>query len=439
LGNLYLQQGQAGKALECYRQAVAAGDDRIAFDCLIFSSLYDPDSTGEDILRECARWRTIHGDKLRQTMRPHSNDRNPDRPLRIGYVSPDLCRHPISRFLLPILSNHDRANYEIYCYSDVLKPDAITEVIQTKVDGWRPIAGVSDEMVAEMIRADQIDILVDLAMRTAKNRMFVFGRKPAPVQTCYLAYIGTTGLEAMDYRISDVYLDPPGDTSKSYTEKTVRLPHCVWCYAELEAGQIPLVPPPAKKNGYVTFGSLNTFSKMNPRVLDTWAEIMRRVPDSRLIMHCLPGSHREAVWSAIDGHGIARERVRMLERQLINRYLSSYNEIDIALDPFPYPGGTTTCDALWMGLPVVTLAGERGMSRAGASLLSNVGLPELIGNGTEQYIQIATSLAGDLHKLTDLRESMRKRMRSSPLMDSKLLAKDLEAAYRQMWKEWVAG
>jgi predicted O-linked N-acetylglucosamine transferase (SPINDLY family) len=305
---------------------------------------------------------------------------------------------------------------------------------------WRDVPGVSDDAVARLIRDDQIDILVDLTMHMADSRLLVFARRPAPVQVTYLAYCGTTGLSAIDYRLTDPFLDPPGQDDGGepvYSEESIRLPETYWCYrppVEIESHGAP----PAREAGCVTFGCLNNFCKVTEPTLDAWAQILKRVSQSRLLMHARPGSHRDRVRDFFASRSIAAERLAFADKLPVAEYLRLYNQIDVALDPFPYGGGTTTCDALWMGVPVVSFAGPTAVSRGGLGILSNLGLSELVAHRLEDYLEIACGLARDLPRLAGLRATLRDRMRHSPLMDAPRFARNVEAAYRKMWRRWCA-
>ena len=296
---------------------------------------------------------------------------------------------------------------------------------------------LSDEQLADTIRHDRIDILVDLTMHMAKNRLLVFARKPAPVQVTYLAYCGTTGLGTMDYRLTDPYLDPLGRDERFYCERSVCLPETYWCYRPtIETPPVNALP--ALAAGHVSFGSLNNFCKVTPPVLAAWGRLLQAVPDAKLLLHARAGSHRERVWGFLAGQGISAERVEFLDIKPLAEYFNVYQRIDVALDPFPYGGGTTTCDALWMGVPVVSLAGQTAVGRGGLSILSNVGLTDLVADDAGQYIRIAADLANDLPRLSELRQTLRQRMQASPLMDAPRFARNIEAAYRQMWQRWCS-
>jgi predicted O-linked N-acetylglucosamine transferase (SPINDLY family) len=316
----------------------------------------------------------------------------------------------------------------------VHSPDTVTSQLQQYADRWCSILGQSDEQVANQIREDQVDILMDLTLHTAHNRLLVFARKPAPVQVTYLAYCGSSGMSTMDYRLSDPHLDPLDTDLSCYTEATLRLPRTYWCYL---AGPSPTpCLTPAIGNGFVTFGCLNNFAKVSIAALDLWARILLAVPGSRMIIHASPGQYLIDVTERFARVGVEKSRVHFVGRQLWSEYAQTYSQIDIALDPFPYGGGITTCDALWMGVPVVTLSGNTAVGRGGRSILSNIGLPELIAFTPDQYVQIAIDLARDCDRMDGYRQGMRARMLGSPLLDGASFARDVEAAYRQMWRTW---
>jgi predicted O-linked N-acetylglucosamine transferase (SPINDLY family) len=342
----------------------------------------------------------------------------------------------VARFLLPLLANHDHQAVEVFAYAQVPVPDEMTQRLRSQTDAWRSLVGLSDDQAAELIRQDRIDILVDLAMHTSGNRLLVFARKPAPVQVTYLAYAGSSGLNTMDYRLSDPYLDPPGGDESAYIEQTIRLPDTYWCYRPVV--DLPLQPPPSVEKGFVTFGCLNNFCKMNEALLGLWAQALRAVPHSRLLLHAHEGSHRQRVLEYLQREGIERSRVNFAGKMPTEAYFGLYQSIDIALDTYPYGGGTTTCDALWMGVPVVSLAGKTAVSRAGLSILSNIGLPELVASTSEQYVSVAVELANDLRRLQESRSTLRQRMEVSPLMDATNFARGIETAYRRMWRAWCA-
>jgi protein O-GlcNAc transferase len=443
LGNALKDTGDFAGAIACYRRALEIEPNPFVAGNLLYTLHFDPQFDAQAVAAEHREWNRIYAQPLAASIRPHENDRSPngtstgsvESRLRVGYVSPDLRVHPVGRFIAPLLSHHNHGQYEIFAYCDVARPDALTQRLRGCVDTWRDTAGLSDDALADLVRGDRIDILVDLAMHMGGTRMLAFARKPAPVQVTYLAYVSTTGLETMDYRVTDTYLDPPGSDESIYSEKSIRLPHSYWCY-EPPIGGPPVNPPPATGKGRVTFGCLNNFAKVSGQAMATWAEILRRIPDSELILHSGEGSHRQRVRDRFAQAGVDPRRLHIVGRLPIEDYFQQYHQIDIALDPFPYPGGTTTCDALWMGVPVVTLAGKTAASRGGVSILSNAGLPEMIAPDLGQYIEIAAAIASDLPRLTKVRSTLRQRMAESPLMNAPQFAREVEAAFRQMWKDW---
>jgi predicted O-linked N-acetylglucosamine transferase (SPINDLY family) len=319
----------------------------------------------------------------------------------------------------------------------VVRADGLTEEFRRFADSWHSIVELSDSQAVDLIRQDRIDILVDLALHTAGNRLGVFARKPAPVQATFAGYPGSTGLDTIDYRLTDPHLDPPGLNDQFYSETSHRLPDSFWCYDPLVA-EIAINAPPAQSHGSVTFGCLNNFCKVNEQVLQLWAQVLKTVSNSRLLLLSPEGSSRERVLARLCGEGIDPQSVEFVSKQSRLEYLRTYSRIDIGLDTFPYNGHTTSLDSFWMGVPVITLVGQTVVGRAGLSQLTNLGLPEFIARTPEQYVQIAARLAGDLEQLAHLRATLRTRMSQSRLMDAKGYAGAVEAAYRDMWRQWCA-
>ena len=436
LGIVLKDQGRLDDAIECFRSALKCRPQSSELHSnLLYTQHFRDQETRESLFEEHRRWDQQHGLPLAKFIRPHLNDRSPGRRLRIGYISPDFYRHPVGRFMLPLLTTHDRNQFEISCYSSVRNPDPMTDQCRAHSDRWQNTNGLADAQMADLIRNDQIDILVDLTMHMANHRLLVFARKPAPVQVTYLAYCGTTGLSAIDYRITDPYIDPVGTPEPYYSEKSVHLPETYWCYEPTELAP-PVKTLPALESGSVCFGSLNNFCKVTPAAFSVWCQILRAVPGSTLLIHAYEGSHRERAISALVEHGIAPDRLKFTGFQPAAEYFGTYQKIDIALDPFPYGGGTTSCDALWMGVPVVSLAGKTGVGRGGLSILSNLGLADLVAEDRAAYVRIAAELANDLPRLADLRKTLRATMQASPLMNQPRFTKHLELAYRTMWVNW---
>ncbi len=333
--------------------------------------------------------------------------------------------------------NHDRANFEIFCYPTSRTVDSITEKFRAASDGWRPIGLLGDIQAADAIVADQIDILVDLSGHTAGNRLPLFALKPAPIQATFGGYPGGTGLETMDWRITDPYLDPPELGDNLYTERLARLPDSFWCYDPdaMDVRNFEVNPLPAITNGFVTFGCLNNFCKINAKTLNLWSQVLAAVPQSRLVLLAPQGSARDWVLKTLN---VDPARIEFVAQQPRDDYLNTYHRIDLGLDTLPYNGHTTGLDSFWMGVPVVTLIGETSVGRAGWSQLSNLNLSELAARDEAQFVQIAVDWTRDLTRLADLRAQLRQKMQACPLTDAKRFARNIEAAYRRMWRQAVA-
>jgi protein O-GlcNAc transferase len=436
LGNALKNSAQVQEAVAAFRRAIDLNPENpISSSNLVFTLWYDPAASSQQLLEEHRNWDRRHAQPLRSRIHPHLNTRDASRRIRLGYVSPDFRQHATAFCLLPLLSNHDHTNFEIFCYSSVKKPDPITARLRPYADHWIDCASSSDEDLASQIRADQIDLLIDLSMHTSGNRLLLFARKPTPVQAAWIASPCMTGLGTIDYRITDPHLDPPGQTDSLYVEKSLRLPDSFWCYDPLVDQPLPVAPLPARQNGHINFGNLSNACKFNPAVYSLWSKVLAAVPNSRLILRLPEGSSRTF---ALDQLKIDPSRIRFTGRQPRLQYLQTYNQIDIMLDTLPYNGHMTSLDSLWMGTPVVTLVGQAVVGRAGLSQLTTLALPELVARDESQFIQIAAHLAADLPKLALLRASLRDRMQKSPLMDGPRFAKNVEALYRQMWQTWCA-
>jgi protein O-GlcNAc transferase len=437
LGNALSELGRNDEAAECHERAMALNPDHAVFRSgLLLSLSYRSDVTPAALLATHRLWGARHAPAL-SLLPPRPRDPAEGRRLRVGYVSPDLRAHSVAYFMAPLLAAHDRERFEIFCYADGGRPDDMTARLAAATEHWVPIYGSDDDGVIERIRGDGIDILVDLAGHTAYNRMPLFGRKPAPVQMSWLGYPSTTGIAAIDYRITDWVADPAG-AEAGYSEALLRLPRCFVCYGPIaEAG--PVAPPPSHQSGHVTFGSFNVLAKMSAQVTTLWAHVLRAVPDSRLLLKASAfgaASACERILAAFAAEGIDRARIVLVPWSASQRdHLALYGKIDIALDPFPYNGTTTTCEALWMGVPVVTLRGDRHAGRVGASLLGAVGSPGLIAETPDGYITIASTLARDGDRLAQIRSGLRDRMLTSPLCNAGEFARALENAYRAAWSD----
>jgi predicted O-linked N-acetylglucosamine transferase (SPINDLY family) len=436
LGNALKDSGQLDEAVACYRHAFRLRPDYSeAHSNLIYCLLYHPNYSATAILEEARHWHQLHAQPLTPSNAFHANDPNPERRLRVGYVSPDFREHPIGFILMPLLSNHDRHQVEIYCYSGVLRPDRVTERFRSYADVWRNTVGLADGSLAERIRADRIDVLIDLNLHIAGSRLLTFARRPAPVQLTWLGYPGTTGLSSMDYRLTDPHLDPPGETDIDYAERSIRLPESFWCYDPLGDG--PEVSElPALRGEPFTFGCLNNFTKVNSASLRLWATVLRAVPGSRLLLLAPTGTSRNSVCASLRQDGVDSERILFVDRQARTEYLRTYHRIDLALDPLPYNGHNTSLDAAWMGVPTITLVGQTVVGRAGLSLLRNLRLPEFIAYNAAEYVTKAAVVASEIPRLARLRAGLREQMASSPLMDGPRFARGVEEAYRRMWQDW---
>lgn len=407
---------------------------------LIYTLPFQADADALAIYQEHVLWNRVHAQPLARLQQPHANIADGGRRIRVGYISPDFREHSVSYFIETILAAHDSALVEVFCYADRVAPDATTGRLRTWVPHWREIANRSDQDVCGLIRKDQIDILVDLAGHTGGNRLAVFAMRPAPVQVTYLGYIGSTGLVAIDYRMTDALADPPGMTEQFHSERLLRLPRTFACYRPPE--DAPAVAPlPALLAGHVTFGSFNTLEKINERLLECWCKILGRVPRSRLIMVAQGLRHpsvQQRILALFGRNDIEPDRLTLMDKQPFEEYLLIHQRVDLMLDTFPVNGHTVSCHGLWMGLPVISLAGNSYCQRLGLSVMNNIGLNDLIARTPEEYIKITVKLATDVSRLGELRATMRRRMESSPLMDAPGFARDVEAAYRNIWQSWCA-
>jgi predicted O-linked N-acetylglucosamine transferase (SPINDLY family) len=462
LGVALAEGGKLAEGLDCFLEALrATPGDHAAHSAYLFGLNHDPDADAGTLLAEHRRWAArqvrLWGSGL------HDNDRDPDRRLRVGYVSPDFRSHAAAYFIEPLLAHHDRGRVEVFCYSDAAAPDATTARLRGLADQWRDTAGLPDGQVADLIAEDGIDVLVDLAGHTEGNRLLLFARRPAPVLVSYLGYPCTTGLPArgpytagalesrvepaeagtptgsVHYLLGDAVTDPPGEPS-CYTEELVRLGPVFCCYAPPRHAP-PVSPLPAGRNGHVTFGSLHKLEKLNDGVVDVWFKLLRSVPSTRLLLarHVLRGRTAEGLRERFRRRGLDDGRVELRAVEAVDlRHLRQYADIDVALDAFPWNGHTTACEALWMGVPVVTLRGDRHAGRMVSSLLTCLGLRELVAETTADYVRIAAGVAADVPRLAALRAGLRERLAHSPLCDGAAFAAGLEAAYRTMWQRFAA-
>jgi len=440
LGRTLREMGKMDEAIASFHKVLAINPDLTgAGKNILFALLNVPGITAEDLFAEHIYFAENHTQDIVRPAEGFPIDPDPDRRLRIGYLSSNLGDHPVGRNVLPLISSHDRKTFEIFCYADGRNPDAMTERFQACVDHWRPIVGKTDADVAAMVRTDEIDILVCLAGRFDDNRPLVCAYRAAPVQVSY--HDGaTSGLEEMDYWLTDGYLHPSG-TKELFTEELYRMP-VFYQYQPIEDAP-PVKPSPAAQAGIVTFGSLNNPAKINDEVIGLWAEVLKSVPDSRLLLKYKNWYAQETLQESLierfAASGAGQDRVLFeASPDTLTEHLGRYGMIDIALDPFPFNGSTTTFQALWMGVPVVSLAGETFISRAAGSIILHVGLDDLAVETPEAYVKCVRDLAGDQARLKTLRGSLRDRVATSPLCDAPAYARSVEDAYRDLWRKWCA-
>ncbi|HPF57642.1 MAG TPA: tetratricopeptide repeat protein [Candidatus Competibacteraceae bacterium] len=449
LGQAMINMGMINDALKHYghaSQLEPRAPELVRIPALFMNCF--PDYTPEKIFAAHLDYAQRFCSKFYPQNPSYSNVPDPGRMLRVCYVSGDFRKHAVSRFIEPVLIHHGRDRFEVHCFYNHHHSDGITERLKGFADVWHPVAEMDDHAAAKLVRDLGIDILVDLSGYTEGHRLPLFARKPAPVQATWLGYLSTTGLATMDYRICDAYTDPPGLTERFHTETLARLPDSQWCHISYEAlesvADLPAdlaladkMPSPLLKNGYLTLGSFNHSAKLNDQVLALWAEVLNTVPDAHLHIAAIPsGRAQERIISVMKQSGVDCERIEFIPPLAFDKYLACIAQVDLVLDPFPYNGGTTSIDALIMGVPLVTLAGDRSIARGGVSLLSNLGRVELIAATPQEYIGIVQQLANEPLRLAALRQGLRQQLAHSPLMDGARFTRNLEALYRQMWQTW---
>jgi predicted O-linked N-acetylglucosamine transferase (SPINDLY family) len=440
LGTVLMVQGRVVEAHQEHLRALAAQPDLArAHSHALWCSQYLPGITEAELLTTHSAWERRHAAPLRPAAPIVPVDRNPRRRLRLGFVSADFGRHPVGSFLARVFEHLDRAECEVHCYSDRLHADTLTARLQAAADQWCDSRTLSDAALADRVRADRVDILFDLAGHTTRNRLLTFARKPAPLQMTWIGYVGTTGLKTMDYLVADRY-EVPVESEPYYCERILRLPDGYVCYdppaTAPEVGTLP-----AEETGFITFGSFNNLAKINPSVVAVWAKILRRTPTAQLVLKYegLDDVSTQRRFAAMFGvAGVDPGRVRLFGYSPPDEMLAHYHHIDIALDPFPYSGGLTTCEALWMGVPVVTCPGSTFAGRHALSHLRNVGLDELVASDLDDYVERAVQLAADRPRLAALRRGLRARLAASPLCDGQRFSQHLLQALRGAWQEHFA-
>ena len=428
-------QGRADRATAAYREALRLAPDNAALHSNYLLNLqYDPSVTAAEMLAAHQEWDARHARTFREDARHQGRRPDTNRPLRIGFVSADFRRHPVGFFLLPLLAEKHPDMIGI-CYSDVTNEDEMTARLRSAAQYWRQTPGYSDVELADAVRADEVDILFDLAGHTRGNRLLAFARRPAPVQVTWAGYTGTTGMQAMDYLLADHWQAPAG-AEAWFVERVVRLPDGYICYAPPAAAP-PVTALPARSNGHITFGCFNKLAKINVEVVRLWSRLLVEIPDARLILKnssLADEAVRKRYRKMFASEGVAAGRVDLRGPAGHAELLAAYGEVDIALDPFPYSGGLTTCEAMWMGVPVITLTADRFAGRHATSHLHNVGLEELVAAAPEQYLAIASGLARDIDTLESMRTRLRQQMAASPLCNGSRFAGNFQAAMRNLHK-----
>lgn len=442
LGNALKDLGHLDEALAAYQQALACKPDYVeACGNVLFARNYLPGSPPDAMLADAR----AYGDLVAGMAQPFTqwhNVKDPDRKLRIGLVSGDLVAHPVGFFLegaLSALASQQADRIEVIAYANNPLSDELTQRLQALCAGWCMVAGMSDQALAQRIHSDAIDILIDLSGHTGLNRLPVFAWKPAPVQVSWLGYMSTTGVAAIDWLLADPWTLPPSE-DHHFTERIWRLPETRLCFTPPDA-DLAVSPMPAQTQGHITFGCFNNLTKVNDDVVHAWAQVLQAVPHSVLMLksdQLDDPAERERMIARFGAQGVAPERLCMQGRTARADYLAAYDQIDIALDPFPYTGGTTSAEALWMGVPVLTLAGHSMIARQGVGLMMNAGLPDWVAADLDDYVAKAAAHAADLPSLARLRAGLRQQVLTSPLFDASRFAHHFEAAMRGMWQHWIA-
>lgn len=434
LGTNLGEMGRSDEAIECLGRSLVAKPVPHVHSNLLLLLNYSSRLTPEQVFAEHVRWAERYAPPSPDPL-PIAEPHDPDRRLRIGYVSADFKTHTVAGLIELLLRHHNREQFEIFAYANVIRPDAKTELFRSLADSWRSIVPLTDDQTAEVIRADGIDILVDLGGHTAGNRILAFARRPAPVQITMFGYPNTTGMRCFDYRITDEVYEPIGTSESRSTEPLLRLPELCWVYRPPDDAP-PVGPLPGATQKSLTFGCLNNPAKASDACLDAWAAVLRAIPGSRLIM---TGSQSHAgarrILDRFSQAGILRDRVELLSRVPLSEYLTAYHRIDIALDPFPFNGGITTTDSLWMGVPVLTVAGQTYVGRQGVAILTRLGLTDFVVESPLDLAEKAKSWAGRRAELAEIRAGLRERMVASPVCDAPRYVRNLEAAFREVWRQ----
>jgi predicted O-linked N-acetylglucosamine transferase (SPINDLY family) len=439
LAEYLIRMGQTQRGIDLLRKAVERSPDKVNHSKFLWHLHQVPQLDRRALFEEHKRWARTHA-PVSLTKASHDNAPEPDRKLRVGYISPDFCAHSVAYFFESLLDGHDREAVDLYGYGNVACPDPFTEQLKGKFEHYRNVCGLKDEEVVRMIEQDRIDILVDLAGHTSGNRLCVLAHKPAPIQVTYLGFPDTTGMYQIDYRLTDELADTP-EAQRFHTEKLVFLPQGFLCYKP-PGFALPVTPLPAIERDCFTFGSFNNNCKIQPGIMELWAGILKSKEKSRLLLKFSGGSDeavRDHYFGQFEKLGIHRKRVEICGRKPTVEHFKMYGQVDIALDTYPYNGTTTTCEAMWMGVPTISLVGKAHASRVGLSILSRVGLGDFAASTPSEYVAKAIAFSGELENLAKIRTSLRSMMFNSSLCDAKGFARNIEAAYRRMWRQWCRG
>ena len=439
LGVALQDQGQLDKAVEIYNKAIQLNPNDVdahSNRCCVLN--YSSKLTQSDIFQKHLEFEKQFGDKTLKDKQTTRLNKSKNIRLRVGYISGDLNSHSVGYFFEPLLRSHDQNSIETYCYYNNTKEDGTTKRLIGTSEHWRSIVRINDDDLVNLIRKDNIDILVDLSGHTAKNRLTIFPRKPAPIQVTWLGYPNTTGLSSIDYRFTDEIADPTGEPDELHSEELIRLPNGFLCYQGDESVSTNKALP-CSKRGYVTFGSFNNLTKMGSQVIKVWAKILLAVPDSHLLLkskELTDSSTRSRCLKLFKQEGVSEDRLElhswMPEK---DGHLRLYDHVDIGLDPFPYNGTTTTCEALWMGVPVITMCGDRHSSRVGASILTHVGLEKFIAIDVDGYINMAIEYANNIDSIKSIRTELRHNMQNSDLCNANVFTRNVEQAYQNMYSK----
>lgn len=437
-GNAYKEQGLLTDALECYQTARRLQPNLgTANSNYVMASLYDPDLDARDVSSRAMAWGEAQ--KAESASAPRARKKAVGERLRIGYLSPDFCAHPVGFLIEPVLAEHDRERFEIFCYDDGNARDAVNERLRRATSRWRDVARYDNPALLRTMRTDKLDVLVDLTGHSAGNRLSLFTLQPAPVQVAFLGYPATTGLRSMQYILTDDTLDQPAVDQARYTERLYSLGRSFFCFRP--PADYPVVTPsPAQRNGFVTFGSFNALFKIGTATLNSWAEILTRMPNARLVMQAKGLSDapvRRRIATFFRERRIAEERVTLHGHMPLHEHLTLYGDVDITLDTYPWNGHMTTLNSLWMGVPVVTRTGDRRAARMGQSILQNLGMEGWVARDEAEYVQRAITLAGQAEALAQLRDTLRDRMSHSVLTDARGFVRGLEAAYLAVYEHAI--